>query len=98
MTLDVCRSNALTKKTRSSEWSELRKSPQSTDDAELEDSIACVVKDRPTYGYRRVLARLKIDGHQINHKSVYRVMQDEGWLLFRQGQKPLDTRKHEAHW
>jgi putative transposase len=22
-------------------------------------------------------------------------MRDEGWLLFRQGQKPLDTRKHE---
>jgi putative transposase len=23
-------------------------------------------------------------------------MRDEGWLLFRQGQKPLDTRKHEG--
>jgi putative transposase len=33
---------------------------------------------------------------QINHKRVYRVMRDEGWLLFRQGQKPLDTRKHEG--
>jgi len=27
---------------------------------------------------------------------VYQVMRDEGWLLFRQGQKPLDTRKHEG--
>ena len=23
-------------------------------------------------------------------------MRDEGWLLFRQDQKPLDTRKHEG--
>ena len=28
--------------------------------------------------------------------GVYRVMRDEGWLLFRQGKKPLDTRKHEG--
>lgn len=32
----------------------------------------------------------------LNHKRVYRVMRDAGWLLFRQGQKPLDTRKHEG--
>ena len=44
----------------------------------------------------RVSARLKIDGRQINYKCVYRVMRDEEWLLFRQGQKPLDTRKYEA--
>lgn len=32
----------------------------------------------------------------IHHKRVYRVMRDAGWLLFRQGQKPLDSRKHEG--
>ena len=42
------------------------------------------------------MVRLKIDGRQINHKRVYRVMRDEGWLLFRQGLKPLGTRKHEG--
>ncbi len=96
MALGVSRSNVLTKKTRPSEWTDLRKSPPKADDADLKDAIACVVKDRATYGYRRVWARLKIDGRQINHKRVYRVMRDEGWLLFRQGQKPLDTRKHEG--
>ena len=59
----------------------MRKSPPRTDDAELKDAIAFVVKHRATYGYRRVWAKLKIDGRQINHKRVYRVMRDEGWLL-----------------
>ena len=94
--LSISRSNVLTKKTRSYDWADLRKSPPKADDSDLKEAIACVVKDRATYGYRRVWARLKIDGRQINHKRVYRVMRDEGWLLFRQGQKPLDTRKHEG--
>jgi hypothetical protein len=85
MTLGVSRSNVLTKKTRSSDWADLSKSPPKVDEAVLKEAIACVVKDRATYSYRRVWARLKIDGRQINHKRVYRVMRVEGWLLFRQG-------------
>jgi putative transposase len=96
MALGVSRSKILTKKSRSTDWADLRKSPPKADDADLKDAIACVVKNRASYGYRRVWARLKIDGRQIIHKRVYRVMRDEGWLLFRQGQKPLDTRKHEG--
>ena len=80
MALGVSRSNVLTKKTRSSECTDLRKSPPRAEDVELKDAIACVVKDRATYGYRRVWARLKIDGCPINHKRVYRVMRDEDWL------------------
>jgi len=49
MALGVSRSNVLTKKTRSSEWADLRKSPPKGDDAELKNAIACVVKDRATY-------------------------------------------------
>jgi putative transposase len=94
--LSISRSNVLTKKARSTDWADSRKSPPKADDADLKKAIACVVKDRATYGYRRVWARLNIDGRQINHKRVYRVMRDEGWLLLRQGQKPLDTRKHEG--
>ncbi len=81
--LSISRSNLLTNKARSTDWTDLRKSPPKADDADLKEAIACVVKDRATYGYRRVRARLKIDGHLINHKRVYRVMRDEGWLLFR---------------
>jgi hypothetical protein len=90
MVLSISRNNVLTKK-RSSDWADLRKSPPKADDAGLKETIVCVAKDRANYGYRRVWDRLKIDGRQINHKLVYRVMRDEGWLLFRQGQKPLDN-------
>jgi putative transposase len=69
--LNISHSNVLTKKPRPSDWADLRKSPPKADDDDLKDAIACVVKDRATYGYRRVWARLKIDGRQINHKRVY---------------------------
>jgi len=96
MALGVSRSNVLTKKTRSNDWSDLRKSPPKADDLDLKDVIACVVKDRATYAYRRVWARLKIYGRQINNTRIYRAMRKEGWLLFSHGQKPLDTRMHEG--
>ena len=96
--LSISRSNLLTKKTRSSDWAILRKSPPKADDADQKNVIASVVKDRATYGYRRLWARLKIDGRQINHKRVYRVMRDEGWLLFRQGQKLWTLESMKAHW
>ena len=94
--LGLSRSNLLDKKTRSPQWTDGRKSPPLADDDTLKQAIAGVVQDRATYGYRRVWARLRIDGHRVNHKRVYRVMRDEGLLLFRQGHKPMDTRKHEG--
>lgn len=95
--LGVSRSHVLAKKARPTDWSDSRRSPPRADDTEVKQAIASVVKDRATYGYRRVWGRLRLEGHShINHKRVYRVMRDEGWLLFRQGQKPADTRKHEG--
>lgn len=42
-------------------------------------AIANVVKYRATHGYLRVLARLRLDGHDgVNHKRVCQVMRDEG--------------------
>jgi putative transposase len=95
--LGVSRSHVLAKKHRSSDWADRRRSPAREDDTQVKQAIADVVHKRATYGYRRVWARLRLEGHVgINHKRVYRVMRDAGWLLFRQGQKPLDTRKHEG--
>jgi hypothetical protein len=45
MALGVSRSNVLTKKTRSTDWADLRKSPPKVDDADLKDAITCVVKE-----------------------------------------------------
>ena len=90
-------SHLLAMKDRPPEWTDLRKSPPCNDDAAVQQAIANVVKDRATYGYRRVLARLRLEGHgAVNHKRVYRVMRDEGWLLYRHGEKTVDTRKHEG--
>ena len=97
LALGVSRSYVLAKKDRAPDWTDHRRSPPKSDDAQVKQAIADVVQKRATYGYRRVWARLRLDGHiGINHKRVYRVMRDAGWLLFRQGQKPLDTRKHEG--
>ena len=75
----------------------LEKVPPRNEDAVVKQAIANVVKDRATYGYRRVWARLRLEGDdRVNHKRVYRVMLDEGWLLYRHGEKPVDTRKHEG--
>ena len=82
MALGVSRSKVLTNKTRSTDWADLRKSPPKADNANLKDAIACDVNELDTYGNRMVWARLKIDGRQVNNKCVYRVMRDEGWLLF----------------
>jgi hypothetical protein len=43
-TLGVFRSKKLTKKTNLTDWADLRKSPLKSDDADLNDAIACVVK------------------------------------------------------
>jgi putative transposase len=93
--LRLSRSHLSAKTNRKPQWTDGRKSPPLADDDTLRQAIAGVVKDRATYGYRRVWARLRIDGHRVNHKRVYRVMRDEGLLLFRQGHKPMETRKHE---
>jgi putative transposase len=68
----------LSKKTGSSDWADFRKLTPKADDADLKEHIAVVAKDRATHGYKRLWARLKIDGRQINLKWVYRVMRNKG--------------------
>jgi hypothetical protein len=85
MSLGGSRSNVLTKKARSSDWADFRKSPLRADDADLKDATACVVKDRATCCDRTVWAMLKIAGRQINQKRVFPMIREVEWLLFRQG-------------
>jgi len=78
-----------------------RKAPPRPDDEELLTNIKTVVKDLATYGYRRVwgvLRHQQVNGRTlaVNHKRVYRVMRDHGLLLYRHGQRPVDSRKHEG--
>nr|CBA28099.1 Transposase insD for insertion element IS2A/D/F/H/I/K [Curvibacter putative symbiont of Hydra magnipapillata] len=95
--LSVYRSHVLARRDRPSKWIDLRKSPPRSEDVVIKQAIANVANHRATYGYRRVWARLRLEGHDlVNHKRVYRVMRDEGWLLYRHGYKPVDTRKHDG--
>jgi hypothetical protein len=44
MALSISRSNLLTKKTRSTDYANLRKSPPKADATDQKDAIACIVK------------------------------------------------------
>jgi len=95
--LGVSRSHVKAKLSRPSTWVDRRKAPPKDSDGEVKVAILEEVHQRATYGYRRVWARLRLKGfRQINHKRVYRVMRDEGLLLYRHGQRPVSTRRHDG--
>jgi putative transposase len=57
--------------------------------------IRAIVQERPSYGYRRVAARLNRDADQIvNHKRVYRLMKRAKLLLPKYGVQP--ARLHDG--
>jgi transposase InsO family protein len=65
-------------------------------DEELLERIVEVVQARPTYGYRRVTARLNRQRpkQRVNHKRVYRLMSRAKLLLPKYGTKP--QRQHNG--
>jgi putative transposase len=96
-TLGVARSHLVALLNRPADWVDRRKACRRTDDAPLLEHIRRVVHGLATYGYRRVWGVLRHQhGHDANHKTVYRVMRDHGLLLYRQGQRPVSTRKHDG--
>ena len=55
--------------------------PQSAkDETEIKADIAKLCGQHPTYGYRRITAMLKRQGHEINHKRVSRLMRELGLM------------------
>lgn len=67
---------------------------QKADDQELLCHIGEVIREKPTYGYRRVtvLVRSKERYACVNHKRIYRLMKKNGLLL----RKPIHRAK-KAH-
>jgi hypothetical protein len=62
--------------------------PSTEGDAALVARVRELVRDRATYGYRRVAAVFRREfrqgrGERVNHKRLYRVMRDHGLLLRR---------------
>ncbi len=79
--LGVSRSNLMRKKTHSS-----KAQKQQVEEDPLSAAIKELLKEKPTYGYRRAAACLK-----VNHKRAYRVMKESGLLLKRHGPRPRRT-------
>lgn len=60
-----------------------------SEDRAVLDRIREVVRERPSYGYRRITARLNRESSEaINHKRVYRLMKLEALLLPKYGVRP----------
>lgn len=96
-TLGVARSHLVAIHSRPADWTDRRTARNHRDDGPVLEDIRQVVHEQATYGYRRVWAVLRYQwGCRINHKTVYRVMRDHGLLLYRHGQRPVSTRKHDG--
>jgi putative transposase len=96
----VARSNVQQRLVRPADWLDHRRIPV-TEDESLVAEVQAVVADLPTYGYRRAAAivarqRRAFGLPPANHKRIYRVMRDNGLLLWRQGQRRRDQRRHDG--
>lgn len=52
-------------------------------DADLRGLIQEIALAWPSYGYRRITAELRRQGHQVNHKRVLRLMREDNLLCLR---------------
>jgi len=76
-----------------------------TDDAEVIARIKELIEQHPTYGYRRIWARLRFgDKRVINRKKVRRRLRQQGWMVRQrpaapkprvQRKKSIATRRNE---
>jgi putative transposase len=79
--------------------------PRVTEDAELVRRIKELIELHPTYGYRRIWARLRFgDKRLINRKKVRRLLREQGWMVRQrpaapkprvQRKKSIATRRNE---
>lgn len=56
-------------------------------DRELREKLRALAQSRPRFGYRRLGIFLRREGHEINHKRLYRIYRSEGLALPRKRQK-----------
>lgn len=64
-----------------------RNSTASLDRRQMQRKIMQLSQEHPRYGYRRITALLRRDGHQVNDKRVQRVRQKEGLQVRRKQRK-----------
>lgn len=99
--LGAARSNLHVRVHRGVDWTDRRHQRRPRDDERVRAELQAILTPPPhaAYGYRRATALLNRQGRQqqrasVNHKRVYRVMRQAGWLLRRHTGRPLQTRAH----
>jgi putative transposase len=80
-TAEACRALGLA---RSSYY---RNSAMSTENRQMHGQIVQLSQEHPRYGYRRVRALLRREGHEVNAKRVQRVRRKEGLQVSRKQRK-----------
>ncbi len=75
--------------------------PRVAEDAELVARIKELIEAHPTYGYRRIWARLRFgDKRVINRKKVRRLLRQQGWMVRQRPAAPkprVQRKKSVAH-
>lgn len=51
------------------------------------------LEHRGMYGYRRITAQLRNEGHEINHKKVQRLMRKEGLICVQRKKRKYSSYK-----
>lgn len=57
--------------------------------AELREKLRLLAAQRPRWGYRRLHVLLRREGHQVNHKLVFRLYRAEGLAVRRKKRKRI---------
>jgi putative transposase len=88
---EVARKVGVTVQTMS-RWRE-RFSGMSVPDPKLVARLRAIAEERPRFGYRRVHALLRREGHEINRKRVYRIYAAAGLAVKRRTRRKLRAKR-----
>jgi len=97
--LGAARSNLQVRVHRGVDWIDRRTQRRAHDEDLLQAELHAVLAPHAAYGYRRATALINRARRQqrqpsVNHKRVYRLMRQAGWLLARHTGRLIDTRAH----
>ena len=73
--------------------SSFRYQPRLREVAELRQRLLTLAAKRPRFGYRRLHTLLVREGHQVNHKRVYRLYRQEGLAVRKKKTKRISKGK-----
>jgi putative transposase len=71
--------------------STMRYQPRTADDGALRQRLGELARERSRFGYRRLHALLRREGHHVNHKRVLRLYRLAGLSLRRQKRKRMPS-------